>query len=403
MEQLRDRVAELESELKKARRGMANAAKKFKVQEQNLAEAQKLSKEHKRTVKDLTAKLNNARGSHAPSQGHGHVGVAVDDVVDTDFVNFTLAQVFKLVQAEFRARDSSDFQAIESEKKFQAASIKVVKNCLRNNSGGMVKTLQDYAKQRSSKRGDTRADSDSDSVEDFSTSGTSPPNSTNPPASATSTHQSPVSRKKALSTATRVNTSSAARLPYCPLVKSSRTTANHVHVTLHGSHNATPLKFTVACVVPFYGTPGGATARRASSKNSASKLDKLPPVVRTAAEFGDFATFLRREFPNVHVPKCLVQLDAGITVVAGAVQQAKKTSAVKYARDAEYHLQMWLEHIMAHPLFGSFGGLKEFLTQKGRFNVNVASQFDGSSVSWPSSVTDTPITNAEVHTAIHCF
>ena len=62
--------------------------------------------------------------------------------------------------------------------------------------------------------------------------------------------------------------------------------------------------------------------------------------------------------------------------MTGAAQQ--NASAEKQARDAEYQLQLWLEHIMAHPLFASVdtvAALRDFLTRKGVFLASAVAQY----------------------------
>ena len=56
------------------------------------------------------------------------------------------------------------------------------------------------------------------------------------------------------------------------------------------------------------------------------------------------------------------------------------TAAVWSSLSFRYHLQLWLEHVMSHPLFRDFPALRDFLTRKGTFLATSASQYNTSDI-----------------------
>ena len=285
---LQRRVADLESELKKCKKGMSAAAKKFKVQERELGDAERLCRERKRAVKSLTAQLEKAGTSESAGGGGGasdqKSARKIDSIISTGLVQFALSEMFSVVQDELRLQDADSFRRIESLSKFQSAALQVMKTSLKNLAGPLVDKLRSYAKENLSAGAGGLSDSESDSGGDVDNFGTSQPGPTSNPASASTSH-----------TASPINGSrgtNAARLPYFPLVETQRgANAKHVRVTLSGQdYSRFPLTFTVTCITPLRGPAGASGSRRA--KSSSSALDTLPPVSRTIADFEQLAEFV---------------------------------------------------------------------------------------------------------------
>ena len=380
-EALRARVSRLENELRKAKRGMSNAAKKFRTQEQELSDAEKRVKEQKRTVKTLTARLR-ANSVAAPDSSDSAAAASVESIVDEKLVNFALSQVFTYVQSQLRKQDEASFKRIDSVAKFQSSVLQVVKHSLRGNSATLVDALREFANDRAAtSTSSSDFGADSDPVD----SPTSAPSTSNNASSS----NSPVHNPDISTGAT------AARLTYFAAVEEQRRNqAKHVSVRLRGHYTDNPLKFTVTCTVPFLSTPGGSGRR---GRAGASSLDAIPPVVRGVRDFRQFAEYLHSALPYLHLPACLVHVDSGIVRITGAAQH--NPSAEKQARDAEYQLQLWLEYVMSHPLLRDLSALRDFLTTKGPFNASTAAQYNTSSVQYPPSVINSTISNSEADAA----
>ena len=356
---LRQRVATLEGELKKARKGMSNAAKKFRAQEKELGDAERLCREQKRTVKSLTAKLASGTvaggGTGDGSLGLGGKGGKVlSSIVNEDLVNFALSEVFKSVQGELRRQTDSStgraFKRIDTVQKFQAATLQVLKASLKSIAKPLVGQLREFAHDHLP-AGSTFGGSGSDSDDDMLTSlrshshlnsASTSSGSSSPTTTTTTTTSSAQQAGRSFPAASPSSSrgGNAARLPYFPHIEAQRGgSANHVRVTVTSPDAVLrrPMTFTVACTTPFLGSAskgGGVGSRRGARGTSMSSLDALPPVARTVADFEQFAAYLKKEFPHVHVPACLAHSDtSGLVRVSGAAQQ--NASAEKQARDAQ--------------------------------------------------------------------